>query len=588
MIGQSITRLVPPERPHEVPDILKRLRRGERLENVETVRVRKDGTRLDISLTVSPIYDANGQLIGASAIARDITQLKQILHEKEASEFQIRLLLESTAEPIYGLDQDGKCTFANPACCRLLGYDSPDDLLGRNMHELIHHHRDDGTEYPAEECPIFKAFLSGQRIHCEDELFWRKDGSQFYVEAWSHPMVDQHGAILGSVVTFLDVTTRKEDAERLREEARRREQFLAMLSHELRNPLSAIRTATSLLNSPMIDQDTDAASRTIVDRQARQMTRLLDDLLDVSRITQDKIALELAVIDLRETLSDAVQSVLTLANDCEIGVSTELPDEPLCVNGDVTRIEQIQTNLLSNAIKYSPPGEEVLIELFADQQDAVIRVTDRGAGIERDMLSSIFDMFVQSRDTRDRARGGMGVGLTLVRKLVELHQGSITVHSDGAGHGSEFEVRLPLADPRSTSVPSIPKRQTLTPAMQVVIIEDQEDNRELLCRLLELAGLEVHADPDGVEGLSQIEEHKPDVAIIDIGLPDMDGYEVARRIRSTIGNSVRLIALTGYGQSQDVDQALDAGFDHHLVKPLQIDHLAELLGNDSIKATVKV
>lgn len=587
MIGQPITLLVPPERPQEVPEILDRICRGQKVEHVETVRVRKDGARLDISLTVSPIHDANGELIGASAIARDITQLKQVLREKEESEHRIRLLLESTAEAIYGLDREGKCRFANPACCRLLGYDSPDELLGRNMHDLVHHHREDGTKFPMNECPIYGAFLRGERIHCEEEVFWRKDGTHFYVEAWSHPMIDNEGTILGSVVTFLDITVRKETDERLREEARRREQFLAMLSHELRNPLSAIRTATTLLSSPRIDAAADANSRTVVERQTRQMTRLLDDLLDVSRITQDKIALDLEVIDLRKTVGDAVQSVQSLANDCQVGIQSRLPDQSLFINGDVTRLEQIQANLLSNAVKYSPPGEEVLIELLAEQRHALIRVTDNGAGIASDMLPSIFDMFVQSDETLDRTRGGMGVGLTLVRKLVELHEGSISVRSEGSGYGSEFEVRFPLAKPPSKCKPNSRKQKSHETAECVVVIEDQDDNRTLLSTLLEIAGLRVHTAADGAEGLSRVEEHNPDVVIIDIGLPDMDGYEVARRIRSTIGPAIRLIALTGYGQSQDVDQALQAGFDHHLVKPLQIHLLSDLLGVELVKSAAE-
>ncbi len=578
MIGQPISRLVPFDRPNEVPEILEHLRRGEKVEHLETVRVRKDGTQLDISLTVSPIHDADGELIGASAIARDITQLKKALREKEDSESRIRLILTSTAEAIYGLDKSGKCTFVNPACRQLLGYDSDYELLGKNMHALMHHRREDGTEFPHEECPIYGTFTRGEQVHCEEELFWRKDGSSFYAEAWSHPMVDEQGEILGAVVTFLDITARKETAEQLREEARRREQFLAMLSHELRNPLSAIRTANTVLCSSNLDEATDAASRRVIDRQTRQMTRLLSDLLDVSRITQDKIVLNTRVIDLRESVDDAVQSVQALANDCEIRILAKLPEQPLWVNGDVARLEQIQANLLSNAVKYSPPGEEVVIELAQEAENAVIRVTDNGAGIAPEMLQSIFDMFVQGHDTLDQAHGGMGVGLTLVRKLVKLHEGTIAVHSKGLGLGSNFEIRLPLAEvqPADNAADQFPKPKVVVE--RVVIVEDQEDNRRVLSSLLELEGIAVHAAANGAKGLALVEEHQPDAAIIDIGLPDIDGFEVARHIRESIGSRITLIALTGYGQPQDVEKAQAAGFDHHLVKPLQLDRLAELLG----------
>jgi two-component system CheB/CheR fusion protein len=580
IVGRTMAHLVPPDRSNEVPDILRQVSRGELVEHFETIRVRRDGSQIDVSLTISPINDSQGRLIGASMIARDITPLKATLRERDAGEQRIRLLLDSTAEAIYGLDNTGTCIFVNPACGRLLGYDSADELLGQKLHDLIHHSHPDGGRASVEDCQICQSYLRGRRVHCEEAIAWRKDGTSFHAEVWSHPMVAPDGRSIGAVVTFLDITERKEAVETLREEARRREQFLAMLSHELRNPLSAIRTAARLLTRPDVQPAADAEARHVIDRQTSQMTRLLDDLLDVSRITQDKIHLDQSPIDLRETLDDAVQSVRSLASDCGVEIDVVVSADRLLVNGDVTRLEQIQANLLSNAIKYSSRGQRVRIELASDPHSAIIRVTDSGAGIAPDMLDRIFDIFVQVDDTLDRARGGMGVGLTLVRKLVDLHGGTLSVHSEGLGRGSEFEVWLPLAESLATTRKPVTAACGAGPAAavtQVVIIEDQEDNRGMLSTLLELEGIEVWCAGTGPEGLALIDRVRPQAAIIDIGLPEMDGYEVAREIRNCLGSDIILIALTGYGQSQDVARAGRAGFDHHLVKPLQPDKLMSLL-----------
>jgi two-component system CheB/CheR fusion protein len=312
-------------------------------------------------------------------------------------------------------------------------------------------------------------------------------------------------------------------------------------------------------------------------------------LLDVSRITQDKINLNKSALDLRATVEDAVESVRSLANHCQIDVTATLPDDPVPVEGDAARLQQVQVNLLSNAIKYSPPGQRVELEILRDGASAVIRVTDSGAGITPESLDRIFDMFVQTGNTLDRAHGGMGVGLTLVRKLVDLHGGTVVARSDGLGQGSEFEVRLPIVNsfqvmPAKFEPSAVNDRGTIN-VERIAIIEDQEDNRKMLASLLEMGGYTVYTARSGVEGTELVQRENPEVAIIDIGLPEVDGYEVARRIRETIGNQIVLIALTGYGQSQDVEKARAAGFDHHLVKPLQMDRLVEVLNRGSKSRT---
>ena len=353
-----------------------------------------------------------------------------------------------------------------------------------------------------------------------------------------------------------------------------------MLSHELRNPLSAVRTATRLLSSQNVDKETDRQSRRVIDRQTSHMTRLLDDLLDISRVTQNKIQLNLISIDVRSAIHEALESVATLANSRDLKIRTESRNEGLAVNADPGRLQQVLTNLLTNAVKYSAPGSSVNVITERDDNEAVIRVIDEGAGIDPELLSSVFDLFIQSDTTLDRSQGGMGVGLTLVRQLVELHGGTVSAKSQGIGKGSEFEVRLPVTDRRpETSIDDDGNESTIPTIENVVVIEDQDDNRKMLVGLLRLEGFTVHSAADGADGLKLIDEIEPDAAIVDIGLPGIDGYEVARSL-SEQGAGKRkplMVALTGYGQAQDVAKAMESGFDHHLVKPLQPDRLLAVL-----------
>jgi two-component system CheB/CheR fusion protein len=359
-----------------------------------------------------------------------------------------------------------------------------------------------------------------------------------------------------------------------------RDQFLAMLSHELRNPLSAVITASRLLSHPKIDAQADREARMIIDRQVEQITRLLDDLLDVSRVTLGKIDLRVEVLDLNETVDDAVRSVRSLAEQSGVEVVISPSKVPILIEGDAARLQQIQSNLLSNAIKFSPRGAEVVLEVTTAPRPnsagpatwAVVRVIDQGAGIRPEMLDRIFDMFVTSEQQLDRSKGGMGVGLTLVRALAELHGGSVTAFSDGPGMGSRFEVRLPLSvKPLDTGGST--GRDGLTAQrrnrLRVVLVEDQPANRLMLTKLLELQGHQVVSTDNGHDGFDLIVREQPDLAIVDIGLPGLNGYQVARRIRAEAATrDTMLVALTGYGQPSDVEQAMAAGFNHHLTKPL--------------------
>jgi two-component system CheB/CheR fusion protein len=530
---------------------------------------------VDVSETFSPILDAAGGIIGASAISHDITALVRARREIAEREEQVRLLLDSTAEAIYGIDLSGACTFCNPACARLLGYASPSDLVGRQMHPLSHHTKPDGTAYLPEQSPIFRSMRHREGAHIDDEVLWRSDGTSFPAEYWSHPIIRQ-GEVIGAVVTFLDISERREAEREVQEGVKRREQFLAMLSHELRNPLAAILSATRLLDKTnVLDQRCREASH-VVERQAKHMARLLDDLLDVSRITHGRITLRTETVDVRETTHSAVEALGPLLAEHETQLEIDIADEPLPVTGDPARLQQIQANLLSNASKYTPRGGRVKIEVRRDGGEAMIRVSDRGRGIAPDMLPKIFEMFVQSDQTIDRSEGGLGIGLTLLKSLVELHGGRVEAHSDGPGAGSTFTVWLPLAGAVTASVP---EERAGTRVRSVVVVEDQPDSRLMLQLLLESHGIEVFTASNGLEGAELIERVRPEVALVDLGLPVMSGFDLARRIRGDgNGTYTRLVALSGYGQEEDVSAAIAAGFDEHLTKPTDIERLERLLG----------
>jgi two-component system CheB/CheR fusion protein len=577
-IGRHASFLYPAGHKDEIERILTEVQQNRPVERVETVHVRRDGSTVDVSVTFSPIRNGGSQPAGISCISRDITQLVRARHEIADREERIHLLLDSTAEAIYGIDLTGACIFCNPACARLLGFDAPSALIGRQMHPLIHHTKVDGTPYPAEHSPVFDAMRRREGTHVDNEVIWRADGTPFPAEYWSHPILREN-EVIGAVVTFIDITERKRAAEELQEGATRREQFLAMLSHELRNPLAAILSATRVLaDANWANEDCHEAGQ-VVTRQANHMARLLDDLLDVARITRGHIALRMERVDLRDSARAAIESLRPLMAERETQLTIAIPDQPVRIVGDPTRLQQIQANLLSNASKYTPRGGHVTFAMRVEDGHAVIRVSDTGRGIEPAMLPRIFDLFVQGTQTLARSEGGLGIGLTLLRSLVELHDGRVDAQSPGPGEGSTFTVWLPLAaDTAAVEQGSAPRYEK---AATVVLVEDQADARRMLQLLLEAQGVTVHAAADGASGVELIERVRPELALVDLGLPVMSGFELARRIREKDENrGIRLVALSGYGQDSDVQAAITAGFDEHLTKPPDPVRLERLLSGE--------
>lgn len=374
-----------------------------------------------------------------------------------------------------------------------------------------------------------------------------------------------------------------ECAEQVRRAAaRQRDEFLAMLSHELRNPLAVIRNATQVMVAGGAGSASAGRCEQIILRQVDHMASLLGNLLDASRVTRGTVVLEREPIDLREAAEAAVEAVVESAERRQQDLAVSMASEPVWVEGDPARLRQIYENLLNNAIKYTPAGGRVELRVFRRGDDALVQVTDNGRGIPVDQLESIFELFVQSTPELARSDGGMGIGLTLVRSLAELHGGRVIAQSDGPGCGSRFEVRLPLdqrgsllqRDEQESSMQGDQCSSRSLEAREILVIEDNADARETLQLLLELDGHRVRVAGDGEEGLAAIEQHPPQVAFVDIGLPRVDGFELARRVRASGRHSnLRLIALTGYGRTEDRQAIREAGFDMHLVKPVSHEAL---------------
>ena len=377
-------------------------------------------------------------------------------------------------------------------------------------------------------------------------------------------------------------------ADALVEADKRKDEFLAMLAHELRNPLAAITTAMPLLRKYCQDAERFENIAGVVERQSRHLARLIDDLLDVSRFSRGMIELRRSTIDVRHPLGDAVAASRAVFASREQELELRLPDEPLWTIADAARLQQVFANLLDNASKYSERGTHVRVELSAEAIEsgraAVLRVRDQGIGIEPSVLPHVFELFVQADHSLERTRGGMGIGLTLVRRLVELHGGQVRARSDGLGHGSEFEVTLPLtATPPLDEPPVQLARVARAPSQRsILVVEDNADAREMLQAVLEVAGHKVEVARDGLTGVERALAGAHDLAIVDIGLPGLNGYEVAQRIRAGMDGARRplyLIALTGYGGREQRDRAIGAGFDVHIVKPVNPDTLLRLISD---------
>jgi PAS domain S-box-containing protein len=621
MIGRPITTVIPAELLHEEQEILAKLSRGERIEHYETQRVAKDGRRLDMSISISPVRDARGAIVGASKVARDISERKRTdraMREKEQllqaetaalaklNELSTRLWRAKSLSE--GLDEMLR------ALLELLGADKGNIQLLDPESGMLTIRAQIGFEQDFRD--FFRELaVRGERIIIEDV---DTDASFAPLRATAHaagfravistPLVGADGSALGIAATHfrsphrpteqqlrrLDLYLRqasdfiqrcamedalRQHAQAMRDADRRKDEFLALLAHELRNPLAPIRYALAAAKKSGRTPEQMRRVDEIIDRQVSHMSRLLDDLLDVSRITRGTLELKKTRTELTAVIAMAIEAARPILDTKRHTLSVDLTKEPVRIDADPVRLAQVFSNLVINAGKYTDPDGNIELTAALDGGEIVVRVRDNGIGISPEMMPRLFTMFSQAEGALTRAEGGLGIGLALARGLIALHGGTITAHSEGVGRGSEFVVRLPVTSSAARADEGDSSEAVLGgKSLRVLVADDNRDSAMSCSAFLKLCGHDVQVAYSGRSALAIADEFRPQVILLDIGMPEMAGYEVAQRLRGKSWSArTVLIAVTGWGQERDKERATAAGFDHHLTKPVDPAALERLL-----------
>ena len=724
-VGQSISLIIPPERSDEERTILKRMRRGERINHFETIRVAKNGRRIDLSLSVSPLRDNEGNIFGASKIARDITERKRAEDERERLLREVQLGRERLAEVFHRAPsflaifrgQNHVFELANERYYQLIGnreiigkpvreavpeaegqdfferlddvfrtgksftsgemrtmlrrepdrpleeryvefvlqtLKDPDgsvsgilvqgiDLTERKRAETALRERDErlrlfldnATDYAliitdvqgrilewkggaetitgwreaemlgtssdilftaedrAAHVPENERMLAARDGRAEEKRWHlRKDGTRFFGDGVMTSLRSAAGELHGFGKILRDFTERRWAEDALRDADRRKDEFIAILAHELRNPLAPIRNGLQVMRLAGHDPDVVAQARSMMDRQLSHMVRLIDDLLDVSRISQNKMELRRTQVLLSEIVGTAVETARPLIESMGHELHVQLPTSPVLLDADFTRIAQVLSNLLTNSAKYTEAGGRIWLTAERIGNEAVISVRDTGIGIAAESLPRVFEMFSQVDRTMERSSGGLGIGLALVKGLVEMHGGTAKAESGGEGMGSTFTVRLPALETNHRQIqfaPSPSDSPAVRPKRSILVVDDNRDSARTLTTILTLLGNEVHTAHDGVEAVEAADQFRPQAILMDVGMPRMNGYEAARRIREQPwGRFMVIIALTGWGQEGDRARSMEAGCEGHLVKPVDLLELERLLDELMAQRTARV
>jgi PAS domain S-box-containing protein len=579
-IGKHISLVIPADRIAEEDQIIAKLKAGERIDHFETERVRSDGERIFVSLTISPIKDEFGKVVGASKIVRDVTQQRRAERDRQ----RFVTVIENSTDFIGICDLDGIPFFVNQAGLEMVGLDTVEQARRVSVADFF---------FPEDQVRILNEFFPAvtQNGHGEVEVRFRhfKTGEARWMAYKVFTLTDAADQPVAYATVSQDVTRRKHLEDDLRQLAadlseadRRKNEFMATLAHELRSPLAPMSNMVEVLKRADGDPETLARARDTIERQLGQMVRLVDDLLDVNRITHDRLELRKTEVELATVIQQAIEAARPLIDSDAHNLRVTLPAQPVYLYADPARLAQVFGNLLNNSSRYTRPGGTISIAAEQRNGEVVVIVKDTGAGIPQDKLATVFDMYTQVDRSPERLQGGLGIGLTLVKRLVEMHGGSVVAKSAGENRGSEFEVRLPIlsktADQISANAP--PAADEPAAHRRVLIVDDNRDSADSLAMLLRIAGNQTFMAHDGLEAIEAVEQYRPDVILLDIGLPKLNGHEVCRHVREkSWGRDIVVIALTGWGQDEDRRKSEEAGFNGHLVKPVNYDELLELLSS---------
>lgn len=611
-IGKPITLIIPEDYRDEHVNIMAKLKAGERIEHFDTVRQRKNGSQFPVSLGISPLRNSDGEVVGAAKVLRDVTERKRaeetlaflarasrslaaLTDRESALQRAASIIVPFFADwcVVHGINHEGRieqlaCVHRDPQKSGTLR-----DLLGKHPLDwnspsiAVRVLRSGKTELAAQFSEPLLAGLAGtaaeetaredlnpSSVICAPLLIRdRVIGAMTFAACGSSHRYDRNDVtfaedLAGRVAVAID---NSHLFHSVKQADRQKDEFLAMLAHELRNPLAAIQYATVLAQLPSAEPKQEMFE--IIDRQVKNLSHLIDDLLDVSRVSQDKIQLKREFVDASTVVMHAAAVVRPLIEQRKHALVTDIAKEAMPLYADATRTEQIVANLLTNAAKYTPDGGQISLRAYPENGFVVIKVKDTGVGLPAEMLPRVFDLFTQVERTLDRSEGGLGIGLTIVRRLVEMHGGTVSAASEGLDRGSEFTVRLPMCDARDFRPIGgdevLPLRRK---PLRIAVVDDNHDTADSAARWLKLSGNDVRVAYDGFAALATIREFRPQVVLLDIGLPGMNGYEVAQTLRKEGFVTEILIAISGYGQAEDRKRSQEAGFNHHLVKP--VDHKA--------------
>ena len=538
--------------------------------------VARNGREVPIEDSAAPILDSGGQLIGVVLVFHDVTEKRRAEEALRKNREDLHRAQAVAHTGSWGYDFRSK---------EISWSDETYQIFGIPKGTLLTYERFLSAVHPDDRPDVEKkwtAALSGETYDVTLRLI--VNGQIKWVRGLGEVEFDSKGRLLSTFGTVQDIAQLKQTEEALKEADRRKDEFLATLAHELRNPLAPICNALGILEKTKENVATFCQVRDMMDRQMKHMVRLVDDLLDVSRISRGKIELQKERLDLATVVHSALETSRLRIEEGHHELAVVLPEEPVVVEGDLIRLAQALSNLLHNAAKYTPQGGRITLSVELEDMQGVIRVRDNGVGIPQKMLPDIFEMFVQGERSLDRSQGGLGIGLTLVRSLVEMHGGTVEAHSEGLGHGAEFVVRLPLLPDLRLRRPDAALGgdgegvAAKSPGRRILVVDDNKDSADSLAMLLQVLGHEVRTAYSGPNAVKVALAFVPELVLLDIGMPGMDGYEVARRLRGeAILQKTLLVAQTGWGQEEDRFRALQAGFDHHLVKPVELTALQTLL-----------